>query len=130
MEHKKHKTHKCIDLCAFCASCGFCPFLFESRETQSGILPSGKPEFERLEHVPSIGIRRLVISIVKQNNVSRMNPAQSCLHGRSRLRSPVAPIHRPHHHIGQSSLSDRRKKLRTSETKGWPDAAGSFTGRC
>jgi hypothetical protein len=101
---------------------------YAGRELNTGIFPTGNPKFQRRQHVVSNSVRRLMIAIVKQDDISGADFLQPALHGRSRLRPPVAPVDGPGYGLKQSGFPCRSDKLRASEPERRPDGGGPFAG--
>jgi hypothetical protein len=101
---------------------------YAGRELNTGILPTGNPILQRCQHMVTNSIRRLMIAIVKQDNISRADFLEPALHGRSRLRPPVTPVDGPRDDLQQSRFPCRTEKLRASEPERRPDGGGPFAG--
>src|SRR5215467_9490079 len=85
------------------------------REPYSRVLPPGNPEFQRVQHVFTNGVRRLMIAVVKQDNIPRSYFFQSPPHRGLGLQLPVMSIHGPHDDLQEPHCPRRREKLRASK---------------
>src|SRR5215475_159244 len=97
------------------------------REPYSRVLPPRNPELQRVQHVITNRFRRLMIAVVKQDNVARSYIFQSPPHRGRGLQLPVMSIDGPHYDPVEPRCPRRREKLWAPKAVRRADTGGAIS---